>query len=170
MTDCREASRSAEKKVSASDRASGKTSPSSGTVSARASICPKRYGRSIRRISSRGAQSTASPIGMPCSALKNSPSAGPDDAPTVTPQAVGNPDLKPERGEEIELGFEAGLFDRVGIDFTVYNKQTKDAILLRSTPPSGGFPGQQYVNIGQISNKRIELQVNPTAFAAHHGG
>jgi TonB-linked SusC/RagA family outer membrane protein len=88
------------------------------------------------------------------------PSTGPDDQPAVTPQFVGNPDLKPERGQEIELGFEAGLFDRVGIDFTVFSKQTKDAILLRNTPPSNGFPGQQFVNIGQISNKGIELQVN----------
>ena len=88
------------------------------------------------------------------------PSTGPNDQPTITPQFVGNPDLKPERGEEIELGFEAGLFDRVGIDFTVFSKQTKDAILLRGTPPSGGFPGEQFVNIGQISNKGIELQVN----------
>ena len=70
------------------------------------------------------------------------------------------PDLKPERGEEVELGFEAGLFNRVGIDFTVYSKQTKDAILLRGVPPSGGFPGEQFVNIGQVSNKGIELQVN----------
>ena len=93
------------------------------------------------------------------------PSTGPNDEPAVTPQAVGNPDLKPERGEELEMGFEAGLFNRVGIDFTVYNKQTKDAILLRSTPPSGGFPGQQYVNIGQVSNKGIELQVNALAIA-----
>ena len=38
----------------------------------------------------------------------------------MTPQSVGNPDLKPERGEELEMGFEAGLFNRVGIDFTVY--------------------------------------------------
>jgi hypothetical protein len=42
----------------------------------------------------------------------------------------------------------------------VFSKQTKDAILLRGTPPSGGFPGQQFVNIGQVSNKGIELQVN----------
>ncbi len=81
----------------------------------------------------------------------------------MTPQFVGNPDLKPERGEEVELGFEAGLFNRVGIDFTVYSKQTKDAILLRGTPPSGGFPGEQFVNIGQVSNKGIELQVNAQA-------
>ena len=88
------------------------------------------------------------------------PTTGPNDDPTVTPQFVGNPDLKPERGQEIELGFEAGLFNRVGIDFTVFSKQTKNAILLRGTPPSGGFPGQQFVNIGQVSNKGIELQVN----------
>jgi TonB-linked SusC/RagA family outer membrane protein len=88
------------------------------------------------------------------------PSTGPDDQPTVTPQFVGNPDLKPERGQEIELGFEAGLFNRIGIDFTVFSKQTKNAILLRGTPPSGGFPGAQFVNIGQVSNKGIELQVN----------
>jgi TonB-linked SusC/RagA family outer membrane protein len=88
------------------------------------------------------------------------PSTGPNDNPSVTPQFVGNPDLKPERGEEIELGFEAGLFNKVGIDFTVYSKQTKDAILLRGVPPSGGFPNEQFVNIGQVSNKGIELQVN----------
>ena len=88
------------------------------------------------------------------------PSTGPNNDPTVTPQFVGNPDLKPERGEEIELGFEAGLFNRIGIDFTVFSKQTKNAILLRGTPPSGGFPGEQFVNIGQVSNKGIELQVN----------
>jgi TonB-linked SusC/RagA family outer membrane protein len=88
------------------------------------------------------------------------PSTGPNDDPTVTPRFVGNPDLKPERGQEVELGFEAGLFNRIGIDFTVFSKQTKNAILLRGTPPSGGFPGEQFVNIGQISNKGIELQVN----------
>jgi TonB-linked SusC/RagA family outer membrane protein len=88
------------------------------------------------------------------------PSTGPNDEPAVTPQFVGNADLKPERGEEWELGFEAGLFDRIGLDFTVYSKQTRDAILLRGTPPSGGFPGEQFVNIGEVSNKGVELQVN----------
>jgi TonB-linked SusC/RagA family outer membrane protein len=94
-----------------------------------------------------------------------SPSTGPNDIPTVTPKFVGNPDLKPERGEEWELGFEAGLFDRIGIDFTVFSKQTRDAILLRDVPPSGGFPEQQFVNIGEVSNKGIELQVNAQVIA-----
>lgn len=82
---------------------------------------------------------------------------GPDDLPSVTPQFVGNPDLKPERGEEIEVGFEASLFNRVGVDFTWFSKRTKDAILLRSVPPSGGFTGSQFVNIGEVSNRGLEL-------------
>ncbi len=98
------------------------------------------------------------------------PATGPNDDPTVTPQFVGNPDLKPERGEEFEAGFEAGFFNRIGVDFTVFSKQTKDAILLRDTPPSGGFPGQQFVNIGQVSNKGIELQVNAQAISMPNFG
>ena len=36
---------------------------------------------------------------------------------------------KPERGTEIELGFDAGLFsERVGVDFTFYNKTTDDML------------------------------------------
>ena len=38
----------------------------------------------------------------------------------VTPQNIGNVDLKPEIGEEIELGFDAGLWNgKVGIEFTL---------------------------------------------------
>ncbi|MEO8337207.1 MAG: TonB-dependent receptor, partial [bacterium] len=80
--------------------------------------------------------------------------------PGVTPQFVGNPDLKPERGTEIESGFEAAaLGDRVTVDFSVYNKKTTDAILLLAQAPSLGFPGAQYVNIGSLENRGLELQV-----------
>lgn len=78
----------------------------------------------------------------------------------VTPQFVGNPDLGPERGQEIEVGFEAGLLDeRVGIDFTYYHQRTKDAIVLRDVAPSTGFFRQQFVNLGEIKNEGVELQL-----------
>ncbi|MGH7575423.1 MAG: TonB-dependent receptor domain-containing protein, partial [Longimicrobiales bacterium] len=93
------------------------------------------------------------------------PTTGPNNQPTITPQFVGNPDLKPERGEELEVGFEAGLFERVGIDFTYYTKRTRDAILERGVAPSGGFVGQQFVNIGEVSNRGVELQVDAQALA-----
>jgi TonB-dependent SusC/RagA subfamily outer membrane receptor len=76
----------------------------------------------------------------------------------VRPAQIGNPDLKPERSEELELGFDASLFDeRLAIEFTYYNKKTTDAIVARQLAPSGGFPGSQFVNLGEISSKGIEL-------------
>lgn len=79
----------------------------------------------------------------------------------VTPEFVGNPELSPERGRELELGFEAGLLDeRVGVNFTYYAQNTKDAILLRALAPSGGFPGSQFINIGELQNRGFELQLN----------
>ena len=83
---------------------------------------------------------------------------------TVRPDATGNPELGPEIGEEVEIGFEAGLLDdRVALDFTFYDQRTTDAIVARNVPPSSGFTGQQVVNIGEISNRGVEatLLVNP---------
>ena len=66
--------------------------------------------------------------------------------------------MSPERGKEFEGGFEAGLLnDRLGIEFTYYNKRTVEAILDRETPPSIGIPGTQPFNAGEIRNSGIEL-------------
>src|SRR5690606_33201550 len=49
---------------------------------------------------------------------------GPNNTPAATPSTVGNPELGPERGHEIEAGFDAGLWnDRVGVEFTYYHKR-----------------------------------------------
>lgn len=86
------------------------------------------------------------------------PTSGPGGTSTVTPSNIGNPDLEPERGEEVELGFEASLFeDRLGLDFTYFTKWTKDAILRRGVAPSSGFPGDQFVNLGEVRGNGFEL-------------
>ena len=83
----------------------------------------------------------------------------------VTPQFIGNDALEPEKGAELEIGFEAGLFNsRFGIDFTYYNTRTQDAILSRNLPPSLGFPGSQFVNAGEIRNQGIEVQLSGAAY------
>jgi TonB-linked SusC/RagA family outer membrane protein len=83
--------------------------------------------------------------------------AGPGDAATVTPGGVGNPELGPERGEEFEVGFEAGfLDDRASLDFTWYQQRTRDAILLQPVAPSTGFPGSRFVNVGELRNFGFE--------------
>ncbi len=92
------------------------------------------------------------------------PVTGGDGSPAVTPQFLGNSELAPERGEEIEVGFEAGfLQDRVGVDFTWYRQQTSDAILNRGVAPSGGFPGFRVVNLGAIQNSGYEVQLRGLA-------
>jgi TonB-linked SusC/RagA family outer membrane protein len=88
------------------------------------------------------------------------PTAGPGGTPAVRPDFVGNPDLKPERALELEMGFEAQLFDRVSIDATYFRRRTKDAILLRPVAPSTGFSGAQFVNIGETKNQGIEVQLD----------
>ncbi len=89
-----------------------------------------------------------------------SPVSGPGDSPAVTPQFIGNPDLGPERSSEIEVGFDASfLEDRLGLEFTYYDKRTRDAILEREIAPSIGFSGFQPFNIGRLSNKGTEAVI-----------
>ena len=74
--------------------------------------------------------------------------------------SYGNPDLKPERGQELELGFDAGMFaDRLGVDFTFYNKITKDMLQSISIPPSTGFISSRLTNLGEVTNRGIELSL-----------
>jgi TonB-linked SusC/RagA family outer membrane protein len=79
---------------------------------------------------------------------------------SVSTGSIGNPDLKPERSQEIELGFEgAFLKDRIGVDVSYYRKTTKDAILLLPVPPSLGFTGARFVNAGEILTSGLEASL-----------
>ena len=87
----------------------------------------------------------------------------------TTPGAsLGNqerdPNLKPERTEELELGFDMYLINnRIGINFTYYDRITKDQIAPVSLPYSTGF-SQLLTNFGVIQNKGIELGLQLTPF------
>ena len=75
----------------------------------------------------------------------------------LTPSSAGNPDLGPERSTELEIGFDAGLWnDRVGMEVTYFRGSTQDAILSRQAPPSNGFPGLQLFNAGQVDRNGLE--------------
>lgn len=78
--------------------------------------------------------------------------------PGVTPHDPGNNELKPERGTEVEVGFEAGLLDeRVSLEVTYFDKTTTDAILRKPIAPSLGFDQNPFVNIGKLTNKGFEI-------------
>lgn len=90
--------------------------------------------------------------------------ASPSGQATVRPLSPGNSELGPERGVEIEAGFDASFFnDRLSVDFTYYDQTTRDAIVARNVPPSSGFTSEQFVNIGQINNRGVEVGVNARA-------
>jgi outer membrane receptor protein involved in Fe transport len=75
----------------------------------------------------------------------------------TTPDTQNNPNLKPERSAETELGTELQFFNgRIGLDFTWYNKLSKDMIAPVPVPAASGF-SYQYLNFGEMRNKGIEI-------------
>ena len=93
-----------------------------------------------------------------------SPQIGFNDEPALVPNAFGNPELEPERGEEIELGFDADFLDgRLSLVYTRFDRWTRNAIVNRGIPRSLGFPGGQIVNIGLVrgwgNEVSLDLQV-----------
>lgn len=93
------------------------------------------------------------------------------DAPGVSLSVTGNPQLKPERSREYEFGFDAGLFnDRLGVDFTYFDKQSEDALIRRPLAPSLGVTGSVLANLGSVQNKGTELGLNLTAYESRNFG
>ena len=83
----------------------------------------------------------------------------------ITVGGTGNPDLRPELSREYELGFESGLFnDRIGLEFTYYDKQTKDLLVQRPLPPSLGLTQVQFANLGTSTNTGFEGRINARIF------
>jgi len=80
----------------------------------------------------------------------------------------GNPDVKPERGSELEAGFDAALLgNRLGVELTFYDKTTHDALVSVPLPPSeaGIAGGTQFRNLGEINNRGVELSITGTPVA-----
>ncbi len=72
--------------------------------------------------------------------------------------SYGNPDLRAETGSEIELGFDASLLEgRAALEVTYYNQSTTDALISVPDPPSSGFSGSHFINIGEIANSGFEM-------------
>ncbi|QYA26990.1 SusC/RagA family TonB-linked outer membrane protein [Gramella sp. MT6] len=74
----------------------------------------------------------------------------------------GDLDIAPERQDEIEFGFDAGLLDnRLGIEFTYYKQKVTDLLLPRELAPSSGF-SSRIENVGNLENEGIELLLKGT--------
>ncbi len=68
--------------------------------------------------------------------------------------------LKPELTSSIEVGTEWRFFNnRLGFDLTYYKSNSKNQLLLVSTPASSGYVSS-YINAGNIQNNGVELMMN----------
>lgn len=80
------------------------------------------------------------------------------------PTAIGNEKIKPETKYEFEIGLENKFFNnRLGMEFSFYSNTIKDQILSTSSAASMGAQSM-WMNVGELSNKGIELNVYGTPF------
>ncbi len=88
------------------------------------------------------------------------------EVPGVTIGGTGNVDLRPEKSSEYEAGFEAAFWqDRASLEFTYYNKTTRDALVAQRLAPSLGVSNTRFVNLGEVRNTGIEVLLNATPVA-----
>lgn len=78
---------------------------------------------------------------------------------SLSPNTQGNPHLRPETTYETEVGADAEILHRFGLNLTLAHDITKDQILPVPLPASAGF-NQVWANAGTLDNKTIELSLN----------
>ncbi len=67
-----------------------------------------------------------------------------------------NPNLKPERTQEFEVGFDARFFNnKISLDMSYYTKKSIDQIFTLPLPTTTGY-SSRLVNLGEVSNKGVE--------------
>jgi TonB-linked SusC/RagA family outer membrane protein len=75
--------------------------------------------------------------------------------------AYANNRTKWETNETTNIGFDASLAEaKVNVTFDWYQKVTKDLLFNPEFPSTYGLVATPYLNIGKMTNKGIELQIN----------
>ena len=85
------------------------------------------------------------------------------DKPGIAPSTIPNPDLAWEKNKNLNIGFDARLFDRFSIAFDYYNRKTTD--LLQEVPTSMlvGF-SKALKNVGSMINRGVEIDLSYDVF------
>lgn len=76
--------------------------------------------------------------------------------------SMGNPGLRWEKTEQMDLGLDVSMFnERIRIETDIYRKNTSDLLLDASLPGSTGYT-RQFNNIGKVRNEGVEFTLNTT--------
>lgn len=95
-------------------------------------------------------------------ALYNAQQAALSNPASSESSVLVNPNLKPEISTSMETGFDVRFFkNRLGVDFTYYNTQSKNQILPIPLTISSGYSAR-IINAGLIQNQGIEVTLNAT--------
>ena len=78
----------------------------------------------------------------------------------IAPISEGNPDLGWEQLWATNLAFHLGFFNRVNVDFELYNKRTSNMLMLVPQSYSNNGFGSRWDNVGVMINRGAELAVN----------
>jgi TonB-linked SusC/RagA family outer membrane protein len=79
---------------------------------------------------------------------------------------IPNKGLLPYKVTSTELGLEAKLFNnKLGIDFSIYDKKTTNDIISSQISGTSGY-GSVLINVGEVSNKGVELLLTATPYKA----
>jgi TonB-linked SusC/RagA family outer membrane protein len=80
------------------------------------------------------------------------------ETPAITFGSLGNSALKPERTQELETGIDVTAFaNRLSLELTYYNKNSRDALVQRVLAPSTGTDSTvAFANLGQVRNRGLE--------------
>ncbi|MEP7257857.1 MAG: SusC/RagA family TonB-linked outer membrane protein, partial [Flavitalea sp.] len=80
---------------------------------------------------------------------------------TLNPATIENPALKWETNQQVDFGVDLSAFNnRVNITADYFIRDTKDMLLFRSLPLEMGIASNIFANLGNMTNKGIELAIN----------
>ena len=92
--------------------------------------------------------------------LFSSPSGGNQPLGRVDGSTVPNPDLRPMRAAEAEVGLNVKMFNnRIGLDIAVYQKNTTDQIVNAQISDASGYENT-LINSGESETRGIEMLLN----------
>jgi TonB-linked SusC/RagA family outer membrane protein len=78
----------------------------------------------------------------------------------ASPNAPANPDLHWEKTKQLDVGFDATLFQDFNIMFDIYNKKTSGMLLQVQIPAYVGASGNPFGNVASLKNRGVELSLN----------
>ncbi|HMO62574.1 MAG TPA: TonB-dependent receptor [Ferruginibacter sp.] len=75
------------------------------------------------------------------------------------PSRLGNPAIKWETSEQLNIGFDATIKGKLNINFDYYIKNTKDWLLVAPVPATAGADAP-FINGGDVKNTGLELALS----------